>query len=131
MHHPLANHQTSLDDLIPKKRVTLTLKLNSNPNTTPLFSYFLRLPDQLVSTAHFRPEVTRRVRLTREEEQKKIRKLIEAEGAEDRKALTDKAKKEQRDRKLKGMTADEQKRFLAREKEKEQRKRMGRQTMRA
>lgn len=121
----------SLDDLVPKKRLTLTLKLNSNANTVPLFSYFLRMPDQLVSSAHFRPEVMRRIRQTREEEAKKVRKFIEAEGAEDRKLLSDKAKKEQRDRKLKGMSADEQKRFLEREREKEQRKRSGKQTMRA
>ncbi|KAG9675454.1 DUF1682 domain protein, partial [Aureobasidium melanogenum] len=121
----------TLDDLVPKKRLTLTLKLNSGANTMPLFSYFLRMPDQLVSSAHFRPEVMRRIRQTREEEAKKVRKVIEAEGAEDRKLLSDKAKKEQRDRKLKGMSADEQKRFLEREREKEQRKRTGRQTMRA
>ncbi|KAG9884482.1 DUF1682 domain protein, partial [Aureobasidium melanogenum] len=121
----------TLDDLVPKKRLTLTLKLNSGTNTIPLFSYFLRMPDQLVSSAHFRPEVMRRIRQTREEEAKKVRKVIEAEGAEDRKLLSDKAKKEQRDRKLKGMSAEEQKRFLEREREKEQRKRTGRQTMRA
>jgi hypothetical protein len=103
--------------LVPKKRLTLTLKLNSNANTVPLFSYFLRMPDSLVSSAHFRPEVMRRIRQTREEEAKKVRKIVEAEGAEDRKLLSDKAKKEQRDRKLKGMSADEQKRFLERERE--------------
>jgi hypothetical protein len=54
----------------------------------------------------------RRIRQTREEEAKKVRKIVEAEGAEDRKLLSDKTKKEQRDRKLKG-------------------KRGGRQTMRA
>jgi len=117
--------------LVPKKRVVLTLKLSSGTNTTSLFSYFLRMPDQLVTSAHFRPEVMRRIRQTREEEAKKVRKIVEAEGAEDRKLLSDKAKKEQRDRKLKGMSADEQKRFLEREREKDMRKRGGRQTMRA
>ncbi|KAI5207898.1 DUF1682-domain-containing protein [Aureobasidium subglaciale] len=121
----------TLDDLVPKKRLVLTMKLNSDTNSTPLFSYFLRIPDQLVTSAHFRPEVMRRIRQTREEEAKKVRKLVEAEGAEDRKILSDKAKKEQRERKLKGMSADEQKRFLEREREKEQRKRSGKQTMRA
>ncbi|THY04102.1 DUF1682-domain-containing protein [Aureobasidium pullulans] len=121
----------TLDELVPKKRVVLTLKLNSGTNTTSLFSYFLRMPDQLVTSAHFRPEVMRRIRQTREEEAKKVRKIVEAEGAEDRKLLSDKAKKEQRDRKLKGMSADEQKRFLEREREKDMRKRGGRQTMRA
>jgi len=117
--------------LVPKKRVVLTLKLSSGTNTTSLFLYFLRMPDQLVTSAHFRPEVMRRIRQTREEEAKKVRKIVEAEGAEDRKLLSDKAKKEQRDRKLKGMSADEQKRFLEREREKDMRKRGGRQTMRA
>ena len=107
--------------------------MNSPTSTAdlPLVQSFLRLPDHLVSSAHFRPEVLRRVRLTREEESKKIRRTLEIEQAEERKESNDKQKKEERDRKLKGMTADEQRKFLEREKERNMRKSMGRKTMKA
>lgn len=89
------------------------------------------MPDQLVSSAHFRPEVMRRVRTTRDEETKKIKKLTEAETAEERKTLADKAKLDARNAKLKGMSADQQRKFMEKEKEKQQRKGMGRKTMKA
>jgi hypothetical protein len=49
-----------LDDLIPRKRVHLSMRLNPKPASTSLFAAFLRMPDHLVSTAHFRPEARRR-----------------------------------------------------------------------
>lgn len=73
----------------------------------------------------------RRVRTTRDEEAKKIKKVLDAESAEERKGASDKQKKEERERKLKTLTADEQRKFLEKEKEKETRKRMGRKTMKA
>ena len=123
----------SLNDLVPKKRLQLTLRLGDAASTAdlPLLQTFLRMPDNLVASAHFRPEVLRRVRVTREDETKKIRKVQELEQAEERKEQSDKQKKEERDRKLKGMGADEQRKFLEREKEKETRKRMGRKTMKS
>ncbi|GAB7350110.1 hypothetical protein MBLNU459_g0775t1 [Dothideomycetes sp. NU459] len=126
----------TLNELVPKKRLNLNLRFRtpgagSPPPSLPLFSYFLRMPDQLVSSAHFRPEVMRRVRATREEETKKIKKLTEAETAEERKTLADKAKFDARNAKLKTMSADQQRKFLEKEKEKNQRKSMGRKTMKA
>lgn len=89
------------------------------------------MPDNLVSTGHFRPEVMRRVRTTRDDETKKIKKQLELEQADERKLDADKKKKEERDRKMRGMNADEQRKFLEREKEKSMRKGMGRKTMKA
>ncbi|TKX20841.1 hypothetical protein C1H76_6877 [Elsinoe australis] len=123
----------TLNDLQPKKRLLLTTKLNSDASdaaSATLLTSFLRLPDYLVSLK-FRPEVTRRLRTTRDEESKKIKRIEEQEKAEGNKERVDKAKKEERERKLKGMSADEQRKFLDKEKQKEQRKRMGRQTMKA
>lgn len=111
----------------------MTTKLNSDASdaaSATLLTSFLRLPDYLVSLK-FRPEVTRRLRTTRDEESKKIKRIEEQEKAEGNKERVDKAKKEERERKLKGMSADEQRKFLDKEKQKEQRKRMGRQTMKA
>ncbi len=94
---------TRLDETIPKKRLTLSLRLpsSSSPDayspTMPIFNYFLRLPDTLASSAHFRPEVQRRLD-------------------------SEKKKKEMRDNRLKGMSAEEQRKFLEREREKGQKK---------
>ncbi|KAF2482819.1 hypothetical protein BDY17DRAFT_325071 [Neohortaea acidophila] len=122
-----------LNELVPRKRLTLTTKLPTTstiPNLTPLFTLYLRLPDTLVQTAHFRPEALRKIRATREEEQRKIKRLDEEEKAEERKSASDKAKKEERERKLKGMGAEEQRKFLEREKAEERKRGQKKNTMR-
>ena len=119
-----------LNDTVPRKRVSLSMKLTSDPAATALFQYFLRIPDQLVSSAHFRPEAMRKIKATREEEMRKIRKIDEDEKAEERRTAGDKMKKEERDRKLSKMSADEQKKFLAKEKEQEQKKAMKKKSVR-
>jgi hypothetical protein len=87
-----------------------------------LYSYFLRLTDQLVAQAHFRPEVLRKIRATRDEEIRRLKKFDDEEKAEERKLETDKKKKAERDAKLKVLSADEQRKFLEKEREREQRK---------
>ena len=119
----------TLDDTVPRKRVALAMRLNPKPASTSLFAAFLRLPDHLVSTAHFRPEAMRKIKATRDEEQRKIRKVGEEEKAEERRTQGDKLKKEERDRKLNRMSAAEQKKFLEKEKETEQRKGQKKRTM--
>lgn len=94
----------------------------------PLFEYFLRLPDQLVQGAHFRPEVMRKVKQTREEQIKRLQKADEDEKAEERAFEREKAKKMKRDLELKGLDAKAQKKYLEKEKEKEMRKAAKRQT---
>ncbi|KAF2803277.1 DUF1682-domain-containing protein [Mytilinidion resinicola] len=115
-----------LDDTIPKKRISLSMKLPSNASdyeaTLPIFQYFLRMSDHLASVAHFRPEAMRRIRQTREDEIRKIKKVDEQEKAEERKLEADKAKKEKRENLLKGMSADEQRKFLEKEREKDMRR---------
>ncbi|KAB8446228.1 hypothetical protein FH972_025210 [Carpinus fangiana] len=100
-----------LQDTVPKKRVSLSLRLpagDAHADSRALFTYFLRLPDLLAAGAHFRPEALRRVRATRDDEVKKLRRADEDERAEERRVKLEKDKKEERDRKLKGMSADEQ-----------------------
>lgn len=88
------------------------------------------MPDHLVSAAHFRPEVMRRVRQTREDEINRIKRVDEDEKAEERKTQGDKAKKEKRDALLSGMSADQQRKYLDKEREKESRRSQKKRTMR-
>jgi hypothetical protein len=118
----------TLDELSAKKRVSLSLRVPSSSSpgawgaTLPLYTYFLRLPDTLVSVAHFRAEVLRRVKSTREEESNKIKKVDLDGKAEDRRLSAEKAKRQARDAKLKTMSDVEQKKFLEKERTKEFRK---------
>ena len=117
---------TRVNDTISRKRLSLSTILPSNPSdysaTLPLFSYFLRLPDQLVAQAHLRPEVIRKIRQTRDDQIRKLQRADETERAEDRASKRDKEKKEKRDQLLRAMNADESRKFLEKEKEKELRK---------
>ncbi|KAH8704174.1 hypothetical protein BGW36DRAFT_287972 [Talaromyces proteolyticus] len=121
-----------IEDTAPKKRIQLSLRLPSNgyDSTLPLYNLFLRLPDTLVALAHWRPEISRKLRNAREEETRKLRKIDEEEKAEERKITAEKIKKEERERVLRGMTAEEQRKYLEREKEKEQRKMLKKSTRR-
>ncbi|KNG50739.1 duf1682 domain-containing protein [Stemphylium lycopersici] len=122
----------TLEQTKPRKRLSLSLKYASDYNTTmPLFQYFLRLPDQLASSAHFRPEALRRIKQTRDEQIAKIRRADDEEKAEERKLALDKLKKEQRDAKLGRLSATEQKKFLEKEREKSAKKGMKRSTVKA
>ncbi|KAH8805665.1 putative UPF0674 endoplasmic reticulum membrane protein [Xylogone sp. PMI_703] len=124
----------TLDDTTPKKRLYLSVKLPSSDDYSsilPLFDYFLRLPDILVQSAHFRPEVMRKVRATREETIRRLQKADEEGKAEERALEREKAKKLKRDLELKGLDAKAQKKYLEKEKEKELRKSQKKQTMRA
>ena len=115
----------TLDETTPKKRIHLSLKLPSDENyasTLPIFQVFLRLPDLLVGSAHFRPEVMRKINATRESEKGKLKKLADKETEEERMKQLDKMKKEERDRKMKGMSAEEQRKYLEREAEKTRKK---------
>ncbi|KAJ5272762.1 hypothetical protein N7478_007887 [Penicillium angulare] len=122
-----------IDETIPKKRVQLSVNLSSSSDysaTLPLFNQFLRFGDKLVAAAHFRGEVLRKVRNVRDEEIKKLRRVEEEEKAEDRKIAAEKIKKDERERILRGMTAEEQRKYLDRESQKEQRKNQKRMTRR-
>lgn len=88
----------------------------------PIFQYFIRVTDILVQFAHFRPEVLRKVRITREDMIRKLQKADEDEKAEERNLEREKAKKLKRDLELKALDAKGQKKYLEKEKEKEMRK---------
>ncbi|KAF2431426.1 DUF1682-domain-containing protein [Tothia fuscella] len=126
-----------LNETVPRKRITLSIRLPSSTSASayksslPLFTYYLRLPDFLTSNARFRPEVTRRIRATREEEIRKIKKVDDDEKSEERKLQSDKEKKQKRDNLLKGLGSVEQKKFLEKEREKEQRRSQKKRTQKA
>ncbi|KAL3424936.1 UPF0674 endoplasmic reticulum membrane protein [Phlyctema vagabunda] len=124
---------TKLEETIPKKRIYLSLRLPSSGHekTIPLFEYFLRLPDLLVQGAHFRPEVMRKVKQSREDQIKRLQKADEEEKAEERALEREKAKKLKRDLELKGLDAKAQKKYLEKEKEKEFRRSQKRSTQKA
>lgn len=113
-----------MDETIPKKRIYLSLRLPAGDYNVfqPIFAYFLRITDQLVESAHFRPEVLRKVKATREEAVKRIQKVEEEEKNEDRALEREKAKKLKRDLALKGLDAKAQKKFLEKEREKDLRR---------
>ncbi len=100
-------------------------------NSLPLFEHVIRMPDQLAQSAHFRPEVMRKVKATREDMIRKLQKADEEEKAEERALERDKAKKMKRDLELKGLDAKAQKKYLEKEKEKELRKQTKKLTTRA
>lgn len=121
----------SLDETTPRKRLHLSLRLPSSPSSTPatlpLFTLFLRLPDHLASHAHFRPEVLRKVRATREEQAARLRRAAESTTTEERRAAAERVKKEDRERKLRGLGAEEQRKAL--EKEAERKRKRGEKKM--
>ncbi|KAI1268691.1 hypothetical protein F5Y18DRAFT_239604 [Xylariaceae sp. FL1019] len=122
-----------MDETVPRKRIYLKYRLpssNNYDNLLPLFSYFVKLPDQLVSVAHFRNEVLRKVKNVRDENIKQIQKAAEDEKAEERAMERDRAKKAKRDAELSGLDAKAQKKYLEKEKEKEMRKAAKKQTVR-
>jgi len=122
-----------LDDTVPKKRLYLSMKVPSSGDYThvlPLFQYFIRLADTLATSAHFRPEVMRKVRTTREDAIRKLQKADEEEKAEERALEREKAKKIKRDLELKGLDAKAQKKYLEKEKEREQKKTQKKMTQR-
>ncbi|GAB7359796.1 hypothetical protein MBLNU230_g6965t1 [Neophaeotheca triangularis] len=123
------DHPRKLDDTVPKKRVSLAMTLESRPASVELFSQFLRLPDHLVNIGHFRPEALRKVKATRDEEIRRLRRLDEDEKAEERRTQSDKLKKEERERRLGRMSADEQRKFLEKERKDQQKKGQKKQTM--
>lgn len=125
---------TKIEETTPRKRICLRYRLpssNNYDNLVPLFSVFLRIPDLLVSSARFRPEVLRKVKSVRDEAIKQIQKAEEEEKAEERAMERDKAKKAKRDAELNALDAKSQKKYLDKEKEKQIRKANKKQTVRA
>lgn len=123
-----------LEDTTPKKRVYLSIRTPSSgdySSVLPIFQYFVRVADILVQSAHFRPEVLRKVRTTREDTIRKLQKAGEDEKAEERNLEREKAKKLKRDLELKALDAKGQKKYLEKEREKEMRRSQKKQTQKA
>ena len=121
-----------LDEAKARKRVSLSLRFPSDfQTTTPVFEVFLRYVDHLVNVAHFRPEALRRVKATREDEVRKMKRVSENEKQEERRVKSEKEKKEERDKRLRSMPAEEQRKELERERTQDLRKGQKRKAVRA
>ncbi|KAI9891732.1 MAG: hypothetical protein M1814_002482 [Vezdaea aestivalis] len=112
---------TKPEETTPKKRVSMSIKIDSTTgaSSVDLFAYFIRMADQLVVHARFRPEVLRKVRQTREDEIKKLQRVGADEKAEERLTKREKEKKEKREATLKGLSADEQRKYLDKERDRD------------
>ncbi|KAK9419237.1 putative DUF1682 domain protein [Seiridium unicorne] len=124
---------TKIEETAPRKRLFLRYRLPSSNNyddLLPLFVAFVRLSDHLAASAHFRPEVLRKVKNVREETIKQIQKIAEDEKAEERATERDRARKAKRDAELNALDAKAQKKYLDKEKEKQMRKASKKQTVR-
>ncbi|KAK4650183.1 hypothetical protein QC762_705070 [Podospora pseudocomata] len=124
----------TLDETVPRKRIFLRYSLPSNndyTNLVPIFQYFLRISDQLAKSAHFRPEVVKKVKAVREAMIKKIQKAEEEEKAEERAIEKEKARKAKRDAELNALDAKGQKKYLEKERERELKKGTKKMTTRA
>lgn len=116
---------TTVDEARPKKRVHICLRIPSDKDyakVLPFFQTFIRLADYLPGAAKLRPEVSRKIKAARETEVAKLRKVAEKETEEERRQQMDKLKLDERNRKLKGLSPEEQKKFLEKEADKKRRK---------
>ena len=123
-----------LSEHTPRKRVTLELTLPSSGDhevLRRLVSAYIRLVDHLVASAHFRPEVLRKIKATRDDETRKLKRAIDEEGKEERELKLAEKKKAERDSKLRNMSAADQKKFLEKEREKERKDAMKKQSRKA
>ncbi|KAK4190052.1 coiled-coil domain-containing protein 47 [Podospora australis] len=130
---PLEQPKT-LNDTTPSKRIFLRYHLpsdNEYTNLVPIFKYFLRLPDQLAKSAHFRPEVLKKVKAARDATINKIKKAEDEEKAEERAAERERARKAKRDQELNALDAKGQKKYLEKEREKQMKKGVKKTTARA
>lgn len=123
---------STVDEAQARKRIHMCYRLpsdNDYAKVLPLFQAFVRFIDHLAANGHFRPEVMKKIRQLRETESSKLKKVAEKEKEEDRLQQMEKLKKEERDRKLRGMTAEESRKFLAAEEAKQRRKSTKKMTM--
>ncbi|KAG7131684.1 UPF0674 endoplasmic reticulum membrane protein C2G5.01 like [Verticillium longisporum] len=130
---PIDKPRTLEEATTARKRIFLRYTIPSSNDfstVTPLFTQFLQLPDSLVATAKFRPEILRKVNRVREEAVAQLKKEADAVVAEERNAERERVKKVKRDQELAGLDAKQQKRYLEKEREKETRKAAKKQTMR-
>ncbi|PFH58803.1 hypothetical protein XA68_13195 [Ophiocordyceps unilateralis] len=121
------------EETSPRKRLFLRYRLPGDDDYSalgPLLGCFARLPDLLVQSARFRPEVMRKVRATREAMVAQLKKANVEERNEERLAEKEKSRKAKRDAELKGLDAKAQKKYLEKEREKEMRRNQKKMTMR-
>ncbi|KAK9465737.1 hypothetical protein V1512DRAFT_265269 [Lipomyces arxii] len=127
---PVARPRT-VEEFVPSKRGLLSLTMartaDEHAATSRLVSSFLNTIDVAVAKAHWRSEVMRKLKATRDEEVRKLQKIADDEKAEEIANARAKEKKEQK-KGLAGLSAEDQKKASAKEREKEIRRMRGKQT---
>lgn len=114
-----------LEGALGKRRVEVSVAPSEaeGEKVEGLVKSVVKLMDALSSgKGVFRENVVRKIKATREEEGRKLRRKVEEEGKEEREAKLAEKKKEEREKKLRGMTAEQQRKFLEKERDREQKK---------
>ncbi|KAI9734305.1 MAG: hypothetical protein M1834_002409 [Cirrosporium novae-zelandiae] len=128
-----ADKPTKLNELSnPPRSIHLSMILSSpSAPPSPVFKAFLQIPDMLAPLSRsLRPEVHRKLQNARATEKHKLERLDAEEREEERRVEAEKKKRDEREKKLRTMNADEQRRFLEKEKERDQKRREKRMTRR-
>ncbi|KAK9247699.1 hypothetical protein V1506DRAFT_531162 [Lipomyces tetrasporus] len=112
----------TVEEYVPTKRALLSIKIAKSPEeeqaTAQLLNAFLNTIDVAVAKAHWRPEVSRKLKATRDDEIRKLKKIADDEKAEELAKQRAKDKKEQKQG-ISKLSAEEQRKAQAKEREKE------------
>ncbi|KAK9457212.1 hypothetical protein V1511DRAFT_156372 [Dipodascopsis uninucleata] len=115
------------------KRALIALKAASTPEeeaaSKDILNAALNTIDVAVAKAYWRPEVSRKIKATRDDEIRKLKRQAEEEKAEEVAKQRAKEKKEQK-QSMSKLSAEEQKKFQQKEREKELRRMQKKQTKR-
>ncbi|KAK9236034.1 hypothetical protein V1525DRAFT_346976 [Lipomyces kononenkoae] len=124
----------TVEEYVPKKRALLSVKIANTPEqeqaTVQLVNAFLNTVDLAVAKAHWRPEVSRKLKATRDDEIRKLKKIADEEKAEELAKQRAKEKKEQK-QEIGKLTAEEQRKAQTKEREKEIRRQRTKQVRKA
>ncbi|KAK9337736.1 hypothetical protein V1521DRAFT_432959 [Lipomyces starkeyi] len=124
----------TVEEYVPTKRALLSIKIAKTPaeeqSTAQLLNAFLNTVDVAVAKAHWRPEVSRKLRATRDDEIRKLKKAADDEKAEELAKQRAKEKREQK-QEIAKLTAEEQRKAQVKEREKELRRMRSKQVRKA
>lgn len=115
-----------IDELRSRKRLFLSIRpagsTSEQTASNALLTYFIRLTDSLVSSSRLRPETARKIKAVRDREAEKLKRVDEDEREAERAKTREKDKRAQREKELRGLSAEDQRKYLEREREKERKK---------
>ncbi|KAK9479200.1 hypothetical protein V1514DRAFT_362645 [Lipomyces japonicus] len=123
----------SVEEFVSKKKVLLSLRLSQTSEdeeaSQQIINATLATIDHVVAKAHWRAEVSRKLKSTRDEEIRKLKRFAEEEKIEEI-AKQKASEKKQQKQGISRLSAEEQKKSQQKEKEKEFRRLQKKQTKR-